>query len=40
MLPKIDCFRHIIEQFKNQCDEKDPFYNAFSRDDNPYERPN
>lgn len=40
MLPKIDCLRHIIEQFKNQRDEKNSFYNAISRDDNPYERPN
>ena len=40
MSPKIDCLSHIIEQLKNQCDEKNSFYNAFSRDDNPYERPN
>ena len=40
MLPKIDCFRHIDEQFKNQGDEKKSFYNVFSWDDNPYQRPN
>jgi hypothetical protein len=40
MSPKFDCLRHIIEQFKNQCDEKNSFYNAFSRDDNPDERSN
>lgn len=40
MSPKIDCLRLITVQLKNQGDEKNSFYNVFSRDDIPNECPN